>query len=70
MWIGTARIARFLFPRFIIDGQHSSERQSQWLLNEDTRLYRDIYYVIMLVLWQSMELIRNGLVVLIKDYGC
>ena len=48
VWIGTARgIARFLFPRFIIDSQHSSERQSQWLLNEDTSalsryLLRDI----------------------------
>jgi ligand-binding sensor domain-containing protein len=37
VWIGTARgIARFLFPRFIVDSQRSSERQSQWLLNEDT----------------------------------
>ena len=37
VWIGTARgIARFLFPQFIIDSQRSSERQSQWLLNEDT----------------------------------
>ncbi|MBK97687.1 MAG: hypothetical protein CL672_02710 [Balneola sp.] len=48
VWIGTARgIARFLFPRFIIDSQQSSERQSQWLLNEDTSalsryLLRDI----------------------------
>ena len=37
VWIGTARgIARFLFTRFIVDSQRSSERQSQWLLNEDT----------------------------------
>ena len=48
VWIGTARgIARFLFPGFIIDSQRSSERQSQWLLNEDTSalsryLLRDI----------------------------
>ena len=48
VWIGTARgIARFLFPRFIVDSQRSSERQSQWLLNEDTSavsryLLRDI----------------------------
>ncbi len=48
VWIGTARgIARFLFPRFIIDSQRSSERQSQWLINEDTSalsryLLRDI----------------------------
>lgn len=40
VWIGTARgIARFLFPRFIIDSQRSSERQSQWLLNEDTSAF-------------------------------
>ena len=48
VWIGTARgIARFLFPQFIVDSQRSSERQSQWLLNEDTAavsryLLRDI----------------------------
>ena len=40
VWIGTARgIARFLFPRFIIDSQRLSERQSQWLLNEDTSAF-------------------------------
>ena len=40
VWIGTARgIARFLFPRSIIDSQRLSERQSQWLLNEDTSAF-------------------------------
>ncbi len=37
VWIGTARgIARFLFPKFIVDSKTSSERQAQWLLNQDT----------------------------------
>jgi ligand-binding sensor domain-containing protein len=37
VWVGTARgIARFLFPKFIVDSKTASERQAQWLLNQDT----------------------------------
>lgn len=36
VWIGTERgIGRFIFPELIIDGG-VNERQSQWLINEDT----------------------------------
>ncbi|RNC79314.1 MAG: hypothetical protein ED557_14610 [Balneola sp.] len=37
VWIGTGRgIARFIFPQFITQTSNPSERNAQWLINEDT----------------------------------